>query len=172
MSLDLQKTESWKWGLSNEVYDFSVSYILFEKIAKNRRNLPQKIATGRIFFCGSVKENWLIEFTGVNIYVTGNQNLSLHIFKFLMVRCQNLFIRWTVWAQILVRCPHGQTDGWTVRRRPSSSEEAWFHTNKLFFTHEQRTIRFWTGQSMFGTSKVRHQVPWWNQVPIWNFGTM
>ena len=33
-------------------------------------------------------------------------------------------MRWTVWAQIFVCCRHRQMDGWTVRRRQSSSFEA------------------------------------------------
>ena len=49
-------SESWILGLSNEVYNISEFWVLFEKIAQNRRNLTQKIATGPILFCGSVHE--------------------------------------------------------------------------------------------------------------------
>ena len=47
-------SECWILGLSNEVYNISEFWVLFEKIAQNRRNLTQKIATGPILFCGSV----------------------------------------------------------------------------------------------------------------------
>ena len=51
----------------------------------------------------------------------------VHLKIIIVVRCPNLSMRWTVWAQNLGplttdRCPHGQVDGWTVRRR--SSKEA------------------------------------------------
>ena len=49
----------------------------------------------------------------------------VHLKIIISVRCPNLSMRWTVWAKISVRCPHGRMDGWTVRGRLSASEEAW-----------------------------------------------
>ena len=44
-----------------------------------------------------------------------------------LVQRPNSSMRWTVWAQIFIRCPHGRMDGCPVRRRPSSFVEAWFN---------------------------------------------
>ena len=49
----------------------------------------------------------------------------VHLKIIISVRCPTLSMRWTVWAKISVRCPHGRMDGWTVRGRLSASEEAW-----------------------------------------------
>ena len=56
----------------------------------------------------------------------------VHLKTISLVQRPNLSMRWTVWAQIFVRCPHGRMDGWTVRRRPSSSVEAWSEHHMSF----------------------------------------
>ena len=60
---------------------------------------------------------------------TVHRQKCVHLKIIILVQCPNLSMRWTVWAQILVRCRNGQVGGWTVRRRPSSSEEACFRPN-------------------------------------------
>ena len=48
----------------------------------------------------------------------------VHLKILMLVQRPNLSMRWTICARILVRCPHGRMDEWTVRRRSSSSVEA------------------------------------------------
>ena len=48
----------------------------------------------------------------------------VHLKMTILVQRPNSPIRWTIWVKIFVRRPHGRMDGWTVRRRPSSSVEA------------------------------------------------
>ena len=54
-------------------------------------------------------------------------NPLVHLRMIILAQCPNQSMRW---AKILVHCPHGQVDGLTVRRRPSSSEEACFKVRK------------------------------------------
>ena len=45
-------SECWILGLSNEIYNISEFWVLFEKIAQNRRNLTQKSRPDQYFFVG------------------------------------------------------------------------------------------------------------------------
>ena len=84
-------------------------------------------------------------------------------FQILMVRRPNLSMRWTVWAKILVRCPHEQVDGCTVRRRPFLSEEAWT---------ESASDRIWMWNSPLWENQIKN-IKWKTLLEIWkyfNFG--